>query len=97
MGLAIGTEHIAVLGLVLLVFLLWFLPVISEEESHLRTILPKFREYESRVPRFLPALKPRYRSSTRFDPGLYLKNREYMAALACGAFVLVLWVKLRLL
>ena len=93
-GFGVGANHPGLLVAILIVFAFWFLPVVAEEEDHMRKILPGFKDYESRVPRFLPALSARYRSGVRFDPGLYLVNREYSALLGFAAFALVLLYKL---
>ena len=95
-GLAIAAAHLALLVAVVAVFLLWFLPVVGEEEDHIRKILPGFREYEARVPRFVPAISPRYTSREEFEWKLYFANREYSAAVGFGAFLFVIWVKLML-
>ena len=96
LGLAITAAHLALFFAVAAVFVLWFLPVVGEEEDHIRKILPGFREYEARVPRFVPSLAPRYASRQEFEWKLYFANREYSAALGFGAFLFVLWVKLML-
>lgn len=93
-GLGLASNHPLLVAAILAVFLLWFLPVVGEEEDHLRKILPGYAEYESRVPRLLPSLTPRSRSSEQFDPGLYVRNREYSAIGGFLLFVLVLWIKL---
>ena len=93
-GFGICAAHAVLLVAVLVVFAMWFLPVVGEEEGHIRNILPGYREYESRVPRFLPALRPCYESSQRFEWGLYLANREYSALLGFVGFAAVLWFKL---
>ena len=95
-GLGICANDAVLLAGILVVFLLWFLPVVGEEEDHIRKILPGFREYESRVRRFVPALTPRYESRIRFDPKLYLINREHSALLGFLAFILLLCFKLAL-
>ena len=96
LGLGISANHGLLLAAILAVFVFWFLPVVGEEEDHIRKILPGYREYESRVRRFVPSVTPRYRSRTRFDPRLYLRNREYSALVGFAAFVLLLWLKLRI-
>ena len=96
LGLAITAAHLILLVAIVAVFVLWFLPVVGEEEDHIRKILPCFREYEARVPRFVPSLAPRYASREEFEWKLYFVNREYSAALGFGAFLFVLWVKLML-
>ena len=95
LGLGISANHGLLLAAILAVFVFWFLPVVGEEEDHIRKILPGYREYESRVRRFVPSLTPRYRSRTRFDLQLYLRNREYSALVGFAAFVLLLWLKLQ--
>ena len=95
-GFGVSANHPGLLLAILILFVYWFLPVVSEEEDHMRKILPGFEDYESRVPRFLPVLSARYRSGVRFDPGLYLVNREYSALLGFAAFALVLTYKLTL-
>ncbi len=96
-GFGVCSAHAALLVAILVVFVVWFLPVVGEEEGHIRKILTGYREYESRVPRFLPALRPRYESLQRFEWSLYLANREYSALLGFAAFAAVLWIKLRAL
>ena len=94
-GFGICSANAILFLAILVVFTAWFLPVVGEEEGHIRNILAGYREYETRVPRFLPALRPRYESPQRFDWGLYRANREYSALLGFAAFAAVLWVKLQ--
>ena len=96
-GFGICSAHAILLCAILVVFTLWFLPVVGEEEGHIRNILPGYRDYEARVPRFLPALRPRYQSAQRFEWSLYLANREYSALLGFIGFGAVLWFKLQAL
>ncbi len=93
-GSGIATNQPVLLVTVISVFLLWFLPVVGEEEDHIRKILPGYSEYEARVPRFLPALVPGYASSERFDARLYMRNREYSALGGLLVFATILWIKL---
>ncbi len=95
-GLGVCSNDPLVLGAIATVFLFWFLPVVGEEESHLRKILPEYRAYETQVPRFVPRLAPVLDSSTAFDARLFLRNREYSALLGFAAFVLVLLLKILL-
>lgn len=95
-GLGVCSFDPLVLAAIAAVFLMWFLPVVGEEESHLREILPEYRAYESRVPRFVPRIGPALDSSTAFDASLFLRNREYSAGLGFAGFVLVLWLKMLL-
>jgi protein-S-isoprenylcysteine O-methyltransferase Ste14 len=79
-GLVIATRRIELAILFALVFLLVYLPVIQNEEQHLRKIFPSYAQYASRVPALLP-VKPPIESSRSFRPDLYLRNQEYQALL----------------
>lgn len=92
-GLGVATAHFVLSAVIATVFLAWFLPVVREEEDHMRKILPGFTEYERRVPRFLPALAPRYASRTSFEWRLFLRNREYTALLGFAVLVAILGLK----
>ena len=93
-GLGVATAHWVLSAVIATVFLAWFLPVVREEEDHMRKILPGFIEYEQRVPRFLPSVAPRYASRTVFEWRLFLRNREYTALLGFAALVGILGLKL---
>jgi protein-S-isoprenylcysteine O-methyltransferase Ste14 len=87
----------------LAMFAFIYLPVITAEEKYLRSAFPAYDRYASEVPRFLPRLT-RYRESaaaedgsSQFSSALYLRHREYNAALGAilmlGALVLKMLVK----
>jgi protein-S-isoprenylcysteine O-methyltransferase Ste14 len=86
----------------LAMFAFIYLPVITAEEKYLRSTFPGYVRYASEVPRFLPRLTP-YRAETavdgsaHFSSALYLRHREYNAALGAalmlGALVLKMLVK----
>ena len=87
----------------LAMFAFIYLPVITAEEKYLRSTFPGYTRYASEVPRFLPRLTP-YPAETAVDNGsahfssaLYLRHREYNAALGAvlmlGALVLKMLVK----
>jgi protein-S-isoprenylcysteine O-methyltransferase Ste14 len=70
------------------VFVLVYLPVIEQEEQHLRKLFPEYEAYAARVPLLIPR-------SLRLPPGrfrwdLYLRNREYEAIAAFLPAVLLL-------
>jgi protein-S-isoprenylcysteine O-methyltransferase Ste14 len=80
-----------------------YLPVIKAEEKYLRSAFPGYDCYADEVPRFLPRLTP-YRPGAEaeeeaegFSSALYLRHREYNAAvgsvLMLGALVLKMLVK----
>jgi protein-S-isoprenylcysteine O-methyltransferase Ste14 len=87
----------------LAMFAFIYLPVITTEEKYLRTAFPGYARYAGEVPRLLPRLTP-YRAeaemehgSAHFSSALYLRHREYNAALGAalmlGALVLKMLVK----
>jgi protein-S-isoprenylcysteine O-methyltransferase Ste14 len=79
-----------------LMFFAIYLPVIRDEERFLREKFPEFDEYARRVPRMFPRIVPA--SADRHDGGfsmdLYLKHREYNAALGAIAMAAALVVKM---
>ncbi len=92
-GFAMAGAQVAI-GLALIVFfVLFYLPVVGEEERHLATILPGYDEYRRRVPRLWPALAPRYRDGRPFQLALYRRNREYQALLGYLATMALLLLK----
>ena len=95
-GLAIAARSIWLAVLFALVFVFVYLPVIQNEEQHLRKIFPEYAAYADRV----PALWPRFAQKSLtdpnpFSPALYLRNQEYNAGLGFLAGVLFLLWKLR--
>jgi protein-S-isoprenylcysteine O-methyltransferase Ste14 len=95
-----------VLGMAVL-FLAIYIPVIRSEEAFLRAQFPGFDDYCSRVPRFFGFARSGFVQSTEVSAGnqesheagefsreLYLKHREYNAALGALAMLLVLAAKL---
>ena len=80
-----------------------YLPVIAAEEKYLRSAFPGYDRYAREVPRLLPRLTP-YRpahdaddGAGRFSAALYMRHREYNAALGSvlmlGALVLKMLIK----
>ena len=92
-GFGIAGAHLAIAVVMVAFFLLYYLPVVEEEESHLRKILEGYEEYAKRVPRLLPSLVPRQRSDQRFSFAQYRKNREYQAFWGFLALMAVLAAK----
>jgi protein-S-isoprenylcysteine O-methyltransferase Ste14 len=89
-GLAVASHSAGLAVLFALVFIGIYLPVIQLEQQHLSALFPQYPAYAARVPVLLPRL------TASGDPHafrwpLYLKNREYQAAMgfAAGALLLV--------
>jgi protein-S-isoprenylcysteine O-methyltransferase Ste14 len=73
---------------------LWIYPhVIGREEAHLSKLFPDaFRDYRSRVPRFLPRFR---QSPSSFSMQQYFANREYNTMLGFLAVLAVFVWKVR--
>ena len=97
-GFAIAARSWWVGVALILMFFAIYLPVIRGEENFLREKFPEFDEYARRVPRMFPRIAPS--SSNRHDGGfsmdLYLKHREYKAALGAIAMAAALVLKMML-
>ncbi|HXO38827.1 MAG TPA: isoprenylcysteine carboxylmethyltransferase family protein, partial [Candidatus Acidoferrum sp.] len=102
-GFIIAARNVWIGVAALAMFAFIYLPVITAEEKYLRSTFPGYDRYASEVPRFLPRLSP-YRaegagddSSPQFSSALYLRHREYNAALGAilmlGALLLKMLVK----
>jgi len=94
-GLAVASRSVPLAALFAVVFFFVYLPVIQNEQQHLRTLFPEYTAYADAV----PALWPRLAGARRragFHWSLYRKNREYQAALGFAVFALFLvWKSLR--
>jgi protein-S-isoprenylcysteine O-methyltransferase Ste14 len=92
-GLAIAARSTWLAALFAVVFLFVYLPVIQNEEQHLRSIFPDYAAYADRVPALFPRLTPAHsETSNPFRASLYLKNQEYQAGLGFLAGMLfLLW------
>jgi protein-S-isoprenylcysteine O-methyltransferase Ste14 len=77
-GLAIAARSVWLAALFAVVFLFVYLPVIQNEEQHLRKIFPEYEAYAERVPALWPRIGPRL-GGQAFRWSLYRKNQEYQA------------------
>lgn len=89
LGFVIACRDIWLAIIVTAVFLLVYFPAIELEEQHLRSLFPEYAAYAARVHRFLP-LRRWPASQGQFFWSLYLRNREYNAAV--GFALAVLWL-----
>ena len=80
-------------------FSIVYLPVVGEEEAHLRRLFPEYDAYAARVPRlmprFSPGREPASAGAEKFRWSLYIRNREYQALAGFLAGVALLLIKLR--
>jgi len=81
LGVCVGAGIWWVGAVFVLLFLSIYLPVMRVEAEDLKQIFPEtFPEYEANVPLLFPRLSPWKRSDMGFDSSLYMKYREYRAA-----------------
>jgi protein-S-isoprenylcysteine O-methyltransferase Ste14 len=80
-GLAIASRSIGLALLFAAVFLFVYLPVIQNEEQHLRKLFPDYAAYAERVPALLGPVRPLPQRGAPFRWALYRKNQEYQAGL----------------
>jgi protein-S-isoprenylcysteine O-methyltransferase Ste14 len=102
-GFIVAARNVWIGLAALAMFAFIYVPVITAEEKYLRSAFPTYDGYAREVPRFLPRFTP-YRSgavadesSGGFSGALYLRHREYNAALGAiamlGALILKMLVK----
>ena len=94
-GFAVAARSWWVGVALVVMFFAIYLPVIRGEEKFLREKFPEFDAYARRVPRMFPRVIPI--SAERgggFSMDLYLKHREYKAALGVIAMVAALILKM---
>ncbi len=90
-GLTIAARNLWLGLLFAAVFVFVYLPVIQNEEQHLRRLFPEYAEYASRVPALWPRWNPA-RNPNPFRVALYLRNQEYQAGAGFAAGMLfLLW------
>ena len=97
LGFALCGAHAGIAVLLLAYFFLFFLPVVEEEEAHLRNLFADYADYAAKVPRVLPRWAVGVHSRERFRFALYNKNREYQALAGFFFGLLLLAAKIWLL
>jgi protein-S-isoprenylcysteine O-methyltransferase Ste14 len=94
LGFAVAALSWWVAALLVLIFVAIYMPVIRAEESYLRLNFPEFADYARDVPRILPRPASSHGHHRNFSWELYLKHREYNAALGSAALIAALVAKL---
>ena len=94
LGFTIGSGR-WVLGILFAVlFLGIYLPVMRVESATLAQLFgEEFKDYAQSVPLFFPRFTPYRKGSGEFDSSLYLRYREYRAALGLGVAWLLMILK----
>lgn len=90
-GLVISARRLELALLFTAVFVFVYLPVIQNEESHLRKIFPAYATYAENVPVLIPYRRP-IEAVGRFRPDLYMRNQEYQALLGyLAGMIYLVW------
>jgi protein-S-isoprenylcysteine O-methyltransferase Ste14 len=93
-GFAIAARSWWIVGIMLLMFAVIYIPVIAGEERYLRQAFPEYDDYARHVPRFLPRLTRYGSQRSAYSAARYWKHREYQASLGCAAILAILILKL---
>jgi len=98
-GFAVAARSLWIVAVLVVLFLLIYVPVIRSEEAFLRSQFPDYEDYARRVPRLFPRLsKGSVSDSGKADAGfsrqLYLKHREYNSLLGAAVMIVSLIVKI---
>jgi protein-S-isoprenylcysteine O-methyltransferase Ste14 len=91
-GFALVSNSIWVWIIVLLYFLLVYVPVVLYEEKILREKFPEYAQYASKVPRFFPTFQP-FSPTTTFSLQQGINNKEYNAVLGIIVAYLLMFLR----
>jgi len=92
-GFGVAARDVWVAIVIMLLFLLIYLPVIRSEEAFLRSQFPQYEEYTRRVPALLPRTLLLRQIGNGFSRDLYFHHREYNAVLGAAAMLVALVLK----
>ena len=96
-GFVMAARNLWIALAAVLMFVVIYMPVIRAEEKYLRSNFPGFDAYAASVPRFFPRLHAfRAGAAAGFSRELYMRHREYNAALGSMLMMGALIVKILL-
>lgn len=96
-GFILAARSLWIAVVAALMFFFVYVPVIRAEEKYLSGVFPDYLAYASQVPRLIPRMTPyggRSSAGGEFSKELYLKHREYNAALGSALMVGALILKI---
>jgi protein-S-isoprenylcysteine O-methyltransferase Ste14 len=97
-GFIAAARNIWIALAAILMFMVIYLPVIRSEETYLRSTFVGYDEYAERVPRFFPRLSSHRNiasgASAGYSGELYMRHREYNAALGAALMMGALILKM---
>ena len=83
-------------AILLVMFIVIYVPVIAGEERYLRNTFPEYDDYARQVPRFLMRFRRYGNQQGEFSSERYWKHREYNAIIGCVVLLAILVVKMML-
>jgi len=95
-GFAIAARSWWIVGMMLLMFVVIYVPVIAGEERYLRAAFPEYDGYARNVPRMLPRFTRYGSQQSAYSSARYWKHREYQASIGCAVVLAILVAKLML-
>jgi len=95
-GFAIGARSWWIVAIMLVMFVVIYVPVIAGEERYLRQTFANYDDYARHVPRMLLRLTPYggHSQQSEFSSARYWKHREYQASVGCAVMLAILIAKL---
>jgi len=96
LGFALASLSVVVALLLVLLFVLIYVPVVRSEEAYLSNRFPGFAEYAAKVPRFGWRFTTEGHGKAAFSGELYRKHREYNALIGAVLMVAALVAKMLL-
>ena len=95
-GFALAGGRPWLAGVLVLYFVLFYVPVMRREERERQARSELYAAYAAQVPAFLPWRRA-FRgpaANAKFDLGVYWRNREWRATLGCAALWVLLYGKM---
>jgi protein-S-isoprenylcysteine O-methyltransferase Ste14 len=93
-GFAVAARSWWIAAILVVFFVVIYVPVIRGEEAYLRERFPEFEEYARSVPSLIPRVSAFGRTQGEFSWDLYWKHREYNALAGAAVVLITLIVKL---
>ena len=93
-GFAVAARDVVISLLIVVMFVLIYVPTIRSEERYLRTRFSEYSDYKRAVPRLIPRSLRFGGLTLGFSRELYLKHREYNASFGAAAMLAALAVKM---
>jgi protein-S-isoprenylcysteine O-methyltransferase Ste14 len=93
-GFALAARDLWIGVVLVLYFVVVYVPVIRGEQDHLRSTFPAYAEYTRQVPSLVPRTLWFARVTNGFSRELYFRHREYNSLLGAAAITAVLIAKI---